>query len=124
VSPDDCSLALRGLQTLAVRLQQLEESTLAVARWCAEQSEVATVLHPALPTSGQPHLPPAESPGRRRLYLERCTRNEAEILFPAGCMVDTTTGIVYRMEPGKRLVPCGRHEGRFWIYPEDVALCD
>jgi cysteine-S-conjugate beta-lyase len=50
VSPDDCSLALRGLQTLAVRLQQLEVSTLAVARWCAEQPEVETVLHPALPT--------------------------------------------------------------------------
>ena len=50
VSPDDCSLALRGLQTLAVRLKQLEESTLAVARWCAGQPEVETVLHPALPT--------------------------------------------------------------------------
>ncbi|HEU5348142.1 MAG TPA: cystathionine beta-lyase, partial [Ktedonobacterales bacterium] len=50
VSPDDCSLALRGLQTLAVRLKQLEESTLAVARWFAEQPEVETVLHPALPS--------------------------------------------------------------------------
>jgi cystathionine beta-lyase len=49
VSPDDCSLALRGLQTLGVRLQLLEESTLAVARWCAEQPEVDLVLHPALP---------------------------------------------------------------------------
>lgn len=50
VSPDDCSLALRGMQTLAVRLKQLEESTLAVARWFAEQPEVELVLHPALPT--------------------------------------------------------------------------
>jgi cystathionine beta-lyase len=50
VSPDDCGLALRGLQTLGVRLKQLEESTLAVARWCAEQPEVELVLHPALPT--------------------------------------------------------------------------
>jgi cysteine-S-conjugate beta-lyase len=49
VSPEDCSLALRGLQTLGVRLQQLEESALAVARWCAEQPEVEMVLHPALP---------------------------------------------------------------------------
>jgi cystathionine beta-lyase len=49
VSPDDCSLALRGLQTLGIRLQQLEASTLAVAHWCAEQPEVALVLHPALP---------------------------------------------------------------------------
>jgi cystathionine beta-lyase len=49
VSPDDCSLALRGLQTLGMRLQLLEENTLAVARWCAKQPEVALVLHPALP---------------------------------------------------------------------------
>jgi cystathionine beta-lyase len=49
VSPDDCSLALRGLQTLGVRLQQLEESALTVARWCSEQPEVEMVLHPALP---------------------------------------------------------------------------
>jgi cystathionine beta-lyase len=50
VSPDDCSLALRGLQTLAVRLAALERSTLAVARWLAERPEVETVLHPALPS--------------------------------------------------------------------------
>jgi len=49
VSPDDCSLALRGLQTLGIRLRQVEENTLAVARWCAEQPEVEMVLHPALP---------------------------------------------------------------------------
>jgi cystathionine beta-lyase len=48
VSPDDCSLALRGLQTLGIWLQRLEESTLSVAHWCAEQAEVDLVLHPAL----------------------------------------------------------------------------
>jgi len=50
VSPDDCSLALRGLQTLGVRLARLEESTLAVAGWLATQPEVETVLHPAFPS--------------------------------------------------------------------------
>ena len=50
VSPDDCSLALRGMQTMAVRLKQLEETTLAVARWFAQQPEIESVLHPALPT--------------------------------------------------------------------------
>jgi len=50
VSPDDASLALRGLQTLGVRLERLEASTLEVARWLAEQPEVETVLHPALPS--------------------------------------------------------------------------
>jgi cystathionine beta-lyase len=49
VSPDDASLALRGLQTLGVRLERLEASALAVARWLASRPEVAAVLHPALP---------------------------------------------------------------------------
>jgi cysteine-S-conjugate beta-lyase len=47
VSPDDCALALRGLQTLAVRLDHLERTATAVAAWLAERDEVAHVLHPA-----------------------------------------------------------------------------
>jgi cystathionine beta-lyase len=50
VSPDDCSLALRGLQTLAVRLDTIERSALAIANWLAERPEVERVLHPALPS--------------------------------------------------------------------------
>jgi cysteine-S-conjugate beta-lyase len=48
VSPDDCSLALRGLQTLGIRLERLEKSTLELARWLAKHPNVKTVLHPAL----------------------------------------------------------------------------
>lgn len=50
VSPDDCSLALRGLQTLAVRLDRLEQSTLDVAKWLDQNDFVETVNHPALPS--------------------------------------------------------------------------
>ncbi len=48
VSPDDCSLALRGMTTLAVRLKHVEQSALEIARWLANRVEVQTVLHPAL----------------------------------------------------------------------------
>jgi cystathionine beta-lyase len=48
VSPDDCSLALRGLQTLAVRLSHIETSALAIAKWLASRPEIERVLHPAL----------------------------------------------------------------------------
>jgi cystathionine beta-lyase len=48
VSPDDCSLALRGLQTLGIRLERLEKTTLEVARWLAKHPNIKTVLHPAL----------------------------------------------------------------------------
>jgi len=49
-SPDDCSLALRGMKTLAVRLKALEEAALALARWLAQRPEIDLVLHPALPS--------------------------------------------------------------------------
>ena len=48
VSPDDCSLALRGMKTMAVRLKAIENSALELARWLAERKEVERVLHPAL----------------------------------------------------------------------------
>ncbi|HVM75465.1 MAG TPA: cystathionine beta-lyase [Candidatus Saccharimonadales bacterium] len=48
VSPDDCSLALRGLQTLGVRLAAIEASALEIARWLAARPEIELVLHPAL----------------------------------------------------------------------------
>lgn len=47
-SPDDCYLALRGLRTLAVRLEKHQASALAVARWLQGRGEVDRVLFPAL----------------------------------------------------------------------------
>jgi cysteine-S-conjugate beta-lyase len=50
VSPDECSLALRGLQTLAVRLSHIEISALTIAKWLAARPEIDRVLHPGLPS--------------------------------------------------------------------------
>lgn len=52
VSPDDASLALRGLQTLGVRLEKLETSALKIANWLKAHADVELVLHPALPDCG------------------------------------------------------------------------
>jgi cysteine-S-conjugate beta-lyase len=49
-SPDDCSLALRGMKTLAVRLKAIEDAALTLARWLSERPEIERVLHPALPS--------------------------------------------------------------------------
>ncbi len=49
-SPDDCSLALRGMKTLAVRLKAIEEAGLTLARWLSQRPEIERVLHPALPS--------------------------------------------------------------------------
>jgi cystathionine beta-lyase len=47
-SPDDCSLALRGMRTMAVRLKHIEASALQIARWLAARPEIERVLHPVL----------------------------------------------------------------------------
>ena len=49
VSPDDAYLMLRGLRTLAVRLERHGRSGIQVAEWLREQPEVLEVIHPALP---------------------------------------------------------------------------
>ncbi|MHB8268480.1 cystathionine beta-lyase [Bradyrhizobium sp.] len=46
--PDDVFLALRGLRTLSVRLEQHYRSALDMARWLAARPEVMRVLHPGL----------------------------------------------------------------------------
>lgn len=49
VSSDDAFLALRGLRTLAVRLERHERSARQVAEWLAARPEVERVAYPALP---------------------------------------------------------------------------
>jgi cystathionine beta-lyase len=51
--PEDVFLMLRGLRTLAVRLERHMESGLKVARWLAGRAEVLRVLHPALESHPQ-----------------------------------------------------------------------
>ena len=48
LSSDDAFLALRGLRTLAVRLQRHTQSALTIARWLRERPEVDEVVFPAL----------------------------------------------------------------------------
>ncbi|MEI3773271.1 cystathionine beta-lyase [Pectobacterium brasiliense] len=49
VDADSAYVASRGLRTLGVRLKQHQESSIRIAKWLAEQPEVAVVNHPALP---------------------------------------------------------------------------
>jgi cysteine-S-conjugate beta-lyase len=50
VGADDCALVLRGLRTLALRLDRHEQSALAIAKWLETHPAVDRVWHPALPS--------------------------------------------------------------------------
>src|SRR3546814_6113744 len=51
VSPDDCFLVLRGLETFPLRLAAQGEATLRVASWLAQQPLVERVWYPPLARS-------------------------------------------------------------------------
>lgn len=51
VSPDDCSLVLRGMETMAVRLDHAARVASELVDWIADQPTVAQILYPPLPTS-------------------------------------------------------------------------
>lgn len=48
--PEDVFLALRGLRTMKLRLEEAERRALEVARWLETRPEVLRVMHPALPS--------------------------------------------------------------------------
>src|SRR5690242_18446030 len=50
VGPDDVYFGMRGLRTLAVRLDRHYESGLTVARWLEQRPEIMRLLHPGMPS--------------------------------------------------------------------------
>lgn len=50
LAPFDCWLVLRGLKTLAVRMDRQQESAQKIARWLTEQPTVKTVFYAGLPS--------------------------------------------------------------------------
>ena len=71
VSPDDCTLILRGIRTLDVRMARHGENGLAVANWLAGRAEVGRVLHPALADDPGHAIWSRDFGGAARLALAR-----------------------------------------------------
>jgi cystathionine beta-lyase len=104
-SPDDCWLALRGVRTMAVRLQRQMQSGLTVAKWFAGRPEVLQVLHPALPGA----------PGHelwKRDFTGACS------LFGVAFQPDITPEATHRMIDSLKLFGIGASWGGF----ESLAL--
>lgn len=55
-SPDDVTLALRGMRTLDVRLERHYKNAMIVAKWLEARSEVEAVYYPALESHPQHYL--------------------------------------------------------------------
>ncbi|CAN5289925.1 PLP-dependent aspartate aminotransferase family protein [soil metagenome] len=56
LGPFDSFLALRGVKTLALRMQRACDSALTIAKWLSTRSDVAKVIYPGLPSHPQHEL--------------------------------------------------------------------
>jgi cystathionine gamma-synthase len=65
--PFDCFLVLRGLRTLAIRMERHCANAMAVARFLAGRRDVATVRYPGL--SAGPHAHPSAAVASRQMRL-------------------------------------------------------
>jgi cystathionine gamma-lyase len=84
--PFDSFLALRGLKTLAVRMERHCQNAMAIARWLESHPRVRRVIYPGLPSHAQHDLAQRQSPrfggmlaveldtdlDGARAFLERC----------------------------------------------------
>lgn len=55
-APQDCYLVLRGIKTLAIRMEVHNRNALAIAKWLEKHPKIETVLHPGLESHPQHEL--------------------------------------------------------------------
>ena len=55
-SPFDCWLVMRGIRTLAVRMERASSNASAIADWLTDRAEVSAVYYPGLPSHPQQAL--------------------------------------------------------------------
>ncbi|MFQ3549384.1 MAG: PLP-dependent aspartate aminotransferase family protein [Armatimonadota bacterium] len=62
-APFDCFLVLRGLKTLALRMEAHNKNALGIARWLEEHPKIEKVLHPGLESHPQHELASRQARG-------------------------------------------------------------
>ncbi|MEZ5661561.1 MAG: cystathionine beta-lyase [Burkholderiaceae bacterium] len=95
VGGDDAFLILRGMRTADVRMRRHEINALAVAEWLAGRSEVARVLHPALPSHPQHEIFKRDFSGSSGLFSFELAPGVAPAAVSALCEGRRHFGIGY-----------------------------
>jgi cystathionine beta-lyase/cystathionine gamma-synthase len=77
-APFDCFLVLRGVKTLAVRMEAHDSNALAIARWLEGHPRIASVLHPGLPSHPQHELARRQATGYGGTFSFRLAGGQSE----------------------------------------------
>ncbi len=77
--PQDCFLVLRGIKTLAVRMEEHNRNALEVARWLEKHPKVARVHHPGLESHPQHELALRQTSGFGGTFSFRLRGGEAAV---------------------------------------------
>ena len=77
--PQDCFLVLRGIKTLAVRMEAHNRNALALARWLQQHPAVSQVNHPGLETHPQHELALRQMTGYGGTFSFRLKGGEAAV---------------------------------------------
>jgi cystathionine beta-lyase len=83
-SPDDLFLMVRGMRTLALRLEKQGAAALEIARWLEKRPEVKRVLHPALESDPGHALWKRDFKGASGLFgveLQPCSKEQVAALM-------------------------------------------
>jgi cystathionine beta-lyase/cystathionine gamma-synthase len=88
--PQDCFLVLRGVKTLALRMEEHNRNALAIARWLEKHAKVAAVLHPGLESHPQHELAKRQTTGSGGTFSFRLKGGEVAVNhLLANCKVFT-----------------------------------
>ncbi|HSB14906.1 MAG TPA: PLP-dependent aspartate aminotransferase family protein [Bryobacteraceae bacterium] len=77
--PQDCFLVLRGIKTLAVRMEEHNRNALEIAHWLEQHKKIAAVLHPGLPSHPQHDLALRQMRGFGGTFSFRVTGGRTEV---------------------------------------------
>lgn len=83
VSPDDCALVSRGIETMAVRLEKSSRSTMTIVDSLKSHPLVESVLYPALPDSPGHAIWKRDFSGASGVFSFSLHREAAALAFPA-----------------------------------------
>ncbi len=83
-APQDCFLVLRGIKTLALRMEEHNRNALAIAEWLSGQAAVERVLHPGLRCHPQHELARTQMRGYGGTFSFRLRGGEEAVLRALG----------------------------------------